>query len=115
LRQITAPLHISVNLAAEDPRLMDFERSILNRLRRVLPQLTIDYVAQSRTGLFEGSGEHYGEIWYEYNGRKLMNRSTIEPVVVAELFQLAGVQRVQFSMSRSSPVIRWRPRHVARG
>ncbi len=97
LRQITAPLHISVNLAAEDPRLMDFERSILNRLRRVLPQLTVDYVAQSRTGLFEGSGEHYGEIWYEYNGRKLMNRSTIEPVVVAELLQLAGVQRVQFS------------------
>lgn len=89
LRQMTAPLRITINLAAEDPRLMDYERSILNKLRRLLPQLSADYAAQSRTGLFEGAAEHYGEIWYEYAGRRVMNRSTTEPIVLEQLFQLA--------------------------
>ncbi|MBI1762465.1 MAG: ABC transporter permease subunit [Acidobacteria bacterium] len=91
LRQIRAPLRITINLAAEDPRLMDYERSILNKLRRLLPQLTAVYAAQSRTGLFEESGQHYGEIWYEYQGRKVMNRSTTEPIVLEQLFQLVEI------------------------
>lgn len=91
LRQMRAPLRITINLAAEDPRLMDYERSILNKLRRLLPNLTADYAAQSRTGLFEEAGEHYGEIWYEYQGRKVMNRSTTEPIVLEQLFQLAEI------------------------
>lgn len=91
LRQIRAPLRITINLAAEDPRLMDYERSILNKLRRLLPNLTAEYAAQSRTGLFEESGEHYGEIWYEYQGRRVMNRSTTEPIVLEQLFELAQV------------------------
>lgn len=91
LRQIRAPLRITIQLAAEDPRLMDYERSILNKLRRLLPQLTAVYAAQSRTGLFEEAGEHYGEIWYEYQGRKVMNRSTTEPIVLEQLFQLTEI------------------------
>jgi hypothetical protein len=89
LRQVRAPLRVTINLAAEDPRLMDYERSILSKLRRLLPRLTAEYAAQGRTGLFEASGEHYGEIWYEYQGRKVMNRSTTEPIVLEQLFQLA--------------------------
>jgi len=100
LRQIQAPLHITINLAPEDPRLMDYERSILNKLKRILPRLTTNYVAQSQTGLFEGSGanaansasaERYGEIWYELGGRKVMSRSTTPPIVLEELYQLAGL------------------------
>ena len=89
LRQIHQPLHITINLAAEDPRLMDYERSILFKLQRLLPQLETVYAANSRTGLFEGAGEHYGEIWYEFAGRRVMSRSTTEPIVLEQLYQLA--------------------------
>ena len=92
LRQIKQPLNITVNLAAEDPRLMDYERSILNKLRRLLPNLHVNFAANSRTGLFEGSDEHYGEIWYELNGQKVMNRSTTEPIVLEQLYQLAQLK-----------------------
>jgi len=92
MRQIRDPLRIIIYLAAEDPRLMDYERSILNKLRRVLPGLEVDYAAQSRTGLFEGAEERYGEIWYELGGRKVMNRSTTEPIVVEQLYQLAEIK-----------------------
>lgn len=61
LRQIRDPLRVTINLAAEDPRLMDYERGILNKLRRILPRLEVVYAAQSRTGLFEGrSTERFG-------------------------------------------------------
>ena len=89
LRQINAPLRITINLAAEDPRLMDYERGVLHKLQRVLPQVETVYAARSRTGLFEGAAENYGEIWYELEGRKVMNRSTTVPIVLEQLYQLA--------------------------
>jgi ABC-type transport system involved in multi-copper enzyme maturation permease subunit len=91
LRQIREPMRVTIYLAAEDPRLMDYERGALNKLRRILPRLEVNYAAQSRTGLFEGAEEHYGEIWYELGGRKVMNRSTTEPIVVEQLYELAGI------------------------
>lgn len=94
LQQIHDPLRITINLAPEDPRLMDYERSILNKLKRLLPRLTTQYASQSQTGLFESGGaggDRYGEIWYEMGGRKVMNRSTTEPIVLEQLYELAGV------------------------
>ncbi|HMV83577.1 MAG TPA: ABC transporter permease [Blastocatellia bacterium] len=93
LRQIREPLRITINLAAEDPRLMDYERSILNKLRRVLPRVEAVYAAQSQTGLFEGAGaqDRYGEIWYEFAGRKVMNRSTTVPIVLEQLYEFTGI------------------------
>lgn len=41
--------------------------------------------------MFEGSDDHYGEIWYEMRGQKLMDRSTIEPVVLEQIYKLAGI------------------------
>lgn len=95
LRQINQPLHITVFLSAEDPRLTDFEQNILRKLRRNLPRLEVDYVATGRTGLFAGAEDHYGEIWYEMSGRKLSDRSTIEEVVLEQIYQLAGVKAPQ--------------------
>ncbi|HKQ73747.1 MAG TPA: ABC transporter permease subunit [Blastocatellia bacterium] len=103
LRRIREPLRVTINLAAEDPRLMDYERGILNKLRLILPRLEIDYAAQSRTGLFEGSEERYGEIWYELGGRRVMNRSTTEPIVVEQLYQLAGITAPANSDERVFP------------
>jgi ABC-type transport system involved in multi-copper enzyme maturation permease subunit len=91
LRQIHEPLRVTVYLSPEDPRLMDLERSILNRLRRILPRVDVDYAARSRTGLFEDAEDHYGEIWYELGDRKAMNRSTTEAIVLEQLYELAGI------------------------
>lgn len=93
LRQIKEPLKVTVYLSAEDPRLTDLERSILSKLQRILPRVDVDYAASSRTGLFEGAEEHYGEIWYEMGGRKVMNRSTTEPIVLEQLYELAEVKQ----------------------
>ena len=91
LRQIHAPLRITVFLAPEDPRLTDLEQNVLKKLRRVLPRVDVDYKASSRSGLFESSEDHYGEIWYEMNGQRVMDRSTIEQVVLEQIYKLAGI------------------------
>lgn len=91
LRQIRSPLAVTIYLAPEDPRLTDYERNILAKLRRTLPRVEATYGARSRTGLFEGSAEHYGEIWYDLDGHRAMSRSTTEPIVLAEIYRLAGV------------------------
>jgi len=41
---------------------------------------------------FEKPEDHYGEIWYEMNGQKVMERSTIEPVVLEQIYTLAGIK-----------------------
>ena len=91
LGQIHQPLKITVVLAPEDPRLTDFEQNVLRKLRRVLPRLEVDYAASGRTGLFEKPEDHYGEIWYEMNGQKVMERSTIEQVVLEQIYKLAAI------------------------
>lgn len=91
LRSINQPLRITVFLSPEDPRLTDFEQNVLKRLRRSLGQLEVDYAASSRTGLFESTEDHYGEIWYELGGQKAVERSTIEEVVLDQIYKLANV------------------------
>ncbi len=91
LKQIAQPLKMTVILAPEDPRLADFERDILRKLRRTVPRLQVQYAAASVSGLFEKSEDHYGEIWYEMNGQKIMERSAIEQVVLETIYRLAGV------------------------
>jgi len=91
LSQIRDPLRITVILAPEDPRLTDFEQNVLTKLRRNLAHLEVKYTAGSQTGLFEGSEDHYGEIWYELRGQKIMDRSTIEQVVLEQIYKLGGV------------------------
>src|SRR5258708_2151720 len=89
LSQIQQPLRITVVLSPEDPRLSDYEQNVLRKLSRVLPRLDVDYASNSRTGLFEKPEDHYGEIWYDMNGQKVMERSTIEEVVVEQIYKLA--------------------------
>jgi hypothetical protein len=91
LSQIQQPLRITVVLSPEDPRLSDYEQNVLRKLRRVLPRLDVDYASNSRTGLFEKPEDHYGEIWYEMNGQRVMERSTIEEVVLEQIYKLAAI------------------------
>lgn len=91
LRQIQQPLRLTVFLAAEDPRLTDLEQNVLRKLRRTLPHLEVIYAVSSRTGLFAGAEAHYGEIWYEMGGQRMTDRSTIEEVVLDQIYYLADV------------------------
>lgn len=91
LQHVHVPLRVTVFLSPEDPRLTDLEQNVLKKLRRILPRLDVDYAAGSRTGLFESAADHYGEIWYEMNGQRVMERSTIEPVVLEQIYKLAGL------------------------
>jgi ABC-type transport system involved in multi-copper enzyme maturation permease subunit len=93
LRQITSPLRIEAHLAPEDPRRSDLERQALGKLRRLLPQLDVVYVAESGTGLFEQSDEHYGEIRYTLDGRTATSRATTVEGVLDTLYELSGVRQ----------------------
>ncbi len=99
LRQIQEPLLVTVFLSPEDPRLTDLEQSVLSKMRRILPRLDVDYAAASQSGLFETGEDHYGEIWYEMNGRKVMERSTIEPVVLGQIYRVANINPPQRTQS----------------
>jgi len=92
LRRIGQPLHVTVYLAAEDPRLADLERGVLSKLERTMPAVDVTYAATSRSGLFEKPSDHYGEVWYELGGRREMSRSTTEPIVLETIYGLAGMR-----------------------
>jgi ABC-type transport system involved in multi-copper enzyme maturation permease subunit len=91
LSEIHRPLHVTVYLAPEDPRLLDLNREVLSKLDRILPGMTIDYAARSRAGLFEGPADRYGEVWYELGGHKVMSRSATEEIVLENIYKLAGI------------------------
>ena len=91
LHRVDQPLKITIFLAPEDPRLTDFEQNVLKKLRRSLGKLDVEYAATSRSGLFENAEDHYGEIWYELGGQKAVEPSTIEEVVLDQIYKLANV------------------------
>jgi len=104
LQRVSQPLKLTVFLAPEDPRLSDLEQNVLKKLRRVLTsRLEVQYVSGSQSGLFANAADHYGEIWYEMNGQKIVDRSTIEEVVLDQIYQLAGLKSPERSTQDSFP------------
>jgi len=91
LRSLRQPVRVTVYLSAEDPKRTDLETNVLAKLRRVLPDFAVTNAAQSRSGLFESAQSHYGEIWYAVGSRRALLRSTTEPIVLAKLYELAGI------------------------
>ncbi len=91
LGAVRDPLRITVHLAPEDPRLADLERGVLRKLRRALPTVDVRYAATTSTGLFERreGDASYGEVWYELGGRRTLQRSTTEPIVLETVYALA--------------------------
>ncbi len=97
LRQIHTPLRIVAHLAQEDPRRADLEHRALSKLRRVMPNVQVQYVAATSIGMFEQTGAHYGEIWYELGGKKTMSRVTTSEGVLESIYSLAGIAPPQES------------------
>jgi ABC-2 type transport system permease protein len=92
LEQIRSPLLIEVHLAAEDPRRLDLEGRALSKLRRIMPKLQVKYVAATSIGLFEQANPGYGEIWYQFAGRRTMSRTTTAEGVLESIYSVAGVK-----------------------
>jgi hypothetical protein len=92
LARIVQPLRIEAHLAPEDPRRADLERKAIAKLRRVMPNLDVEYVSATSIGLFEQTSAHYGEIWYELGGRREMSRVTTAEGVLEAIYSIAGVQ-----------------------
>jgi ABC-2 type transport system permease protein len=86
-------LTIVVRLAPEDPRYIDFERNILGRLERTMPDVKILLESQSRTGALEEASEKYGTILYQYDGRQAESRSTGTGEILPLIYGLAQVER----------------------
>ncbi len=91
LRQIQSPLRIEAHLAPKDPRRADLERQALTKLRRVMPDVKVEYISSTSIGLFEQANEHYGEIFYDLGGRKSVSRLTTEEGVLETIFDLADI------------------------
>jgi ABC-2 type transport system permease protein len=91
LSKITAPLRVEAHLAPEDPRRFDLEKQTLSKLRRTMPNVTVEYVSGSATGLFEQASEHYGEIWYDLDGKRVVGRATTTDGVLDAIYELAGI------------------------
>jgi ABC-2 type transport system permease protein len=91
LRRVGLPLVIEAHLAPEDPRRSDLERRAISKLRRVMPNLEVRFVSATQIGLFEQTGAHYGEIWYDLGGRRMMSRATTAEAVLESIFTLAGI------------------------
>jgi hypothetical protein len=90
LSTIQGTLHIVAHLAPEDPRRSDLEHRALSKLRRVI-DVDVKYESATSIGLFEQTGDKYGEIWYELNGRRAVSRVTTAEGVLETIYELAQV------------------------
>lgn len=90
LQRISEPLTITIFLAAEDPRMNDFDRNVLVKLRRAVRRLRVEYPYCGRSGLFD-EDQHYGEIRYQLGAKSVVSRSTTEEIVVETIASLAGL------------------------
>lgn len=92
LERLPSPLSIEVHLAPQDPRRMQFERSALAKLRRVVPAVQVTYVARTTSGLYEQADQGYGEIQYTLGGRRASTRMVTDEGALETIFDLAGTK-----------------------
>lgn len=93
LAGITTPLVVTVHLTPDDPRLTDLERNVLDKLKRVMPNLTVRIIGTG--GVFAAAGEdRYGLIELDLDtlqGRRhAETRSTSPREILPLIYGLAG-------------------------
>lgn len=92
LQQIREPVRIEVYLTPEDPRFMDYDRSILAKLKRALPGTEIVNMEGNQATLFKtGDDPNYGLIVYQIGAGRAESRSTSAEEVLPLLWSLAIV------------------------
>jgi hypothetical protein len=91
LSRLGQQLTITVYLSPDDPRFLDLNRTVLDKLRRLVPNLK---VAQGEVtkGLFAPAGDdRYGLIAYRYGDRQDQSRSTNPREILPLIYGLAGL------------------------
>jgi hypothetical protein len=88
LSRLPSPLAVEVHLAPQDPRRAALDRGPLGKLRRVVPDLRVTYVARTGTGMYEEADPGYGEIRYSYDGRQTSSRLVTDEGVLEAVFDL---------------------------
>ena len=88
LAALRLPLVVTVNLVPEDPRYVDLQRSVLGKLERAMPDVSIVLAGNRRD--FADKSDAYGEIEYAYGNRSDISRSTSPREVLPLLYALAG-------------------------
>ena len=91
LARLGGPLEIEVHLAPEDRRRVDLEQRGLSKLRRVRPDVRVNYEAETTTGLFEQTNPHYGEVWYRLQDKRVVTRAVTAESVLESIYEAAGV------------------------
>lgn len=92
LAAIKTPLRIEAHFSQEDARRTELETRTLSKLRRVMPELTVHYVARTSVGLYEQNTEHYGEILYTMGDRHQTSRIVTTEGVLETIYELARVK-----------------------
>src|SRR5262249_49999765 len=69
LAELREPLTVTVRLAPEDPRYVDFRRNVLAKLERTLPRTTVRLASSGQSVIGSTSDESYGEIEFAYGDR----------------------------------------------
>jgi len=90
LTTLKQPLHIIINLTPDDPRFMDFERNVLNKLKRNISKLHIKTASKNK-GYFLAE-ENYGKIKLSYAGKEVETRSTSPREILDLLWKIAEVE-----------------------
>lgn len=73
LRKLNKPLRIEIHLDPDDSLAVDYERTFLSKLRRVVKDFTVVYVKPQERGPNGIEDPRYGEINYDYNGVRLQS------------------------------------------
>jgi ABC-type transport system involved in multi-copper enzyme maturation permease subunit len=90
LATLRLPLVVTVNLVAEDPRYVDLQRSVLGKLERAMPNVSVVLAGNRRD--FADKSDDYGQIEYAYGDRSDISRSTSSREILPLLYALAGKQ-----------------------
>ncbi|MBI3554426.1 MAG: ABC transporter permease [Elusimicrobia bacterium] len=88
LSRLPRLLQVTVNLSPEDSRLWDLERSVLSKLKRAVPKISVRLQDASATAL-GGGDDRYGLIVFDYGGRSEQTRSTSEEEILPIIYSLA--------------------------
>ncbi len=93
LRQITDLMTITVHLSLEDSRYLDFQKNILDKLQRLIPELNI-----KTYGKEIASDKYYGWINYEYGSQKERSTSNSEEEILPLIYRITGLKVVEDSL-----------------
>src|SRR5712675_913330 len=91
LAKLAEPLVVTIHLAAEDPRYADLQRTVLAKLERVLPNVSVRLAGGRQTSATNSGNDRYGEVEYAYANRSDVSRSTSPREILPLLYGLAAV------------------------